>query len=56
MTARKMSQLVQELLKLGIYAWRGNDDITYEAKKNLDETMIDRVENLRTFFGDEQKK
>ena len=49
-------ELVQELLKFRNYS----DETTLEgivdaAKKSLDET-ISRVEDLKTFFGDEQNE
>ncbi len=47
-------ELVQELVKYGIYGEETTlEGIVAAAKKSLDETKS-RVQDLKTFFGDEQ--
>ena len=49
-------ELVQELLKSGIYGEQTNlDGILEAAQKNRDAT-IDRVKKLTNFFGSEQNE
>ncbi len=52
----ELAELVQELLKYGIYGEETTlEGIVAAAKKNLDETKS-RVEDLKTFVGDERNE